>query len=55
MGSVCVVYEACAGNEQMAKAFANAMTFKNATVRASISFDPASDDYKSLLQSCIGP
>jgi hypothetical protein len=34
----------------MAKAFANAMTFKKATVRASISFGPASAGYKSLLQ-----
>jgi ABC-type branched-subunit amino acid transport system substrate-binding protein len=53
-GSVCVVYQAGAGDEQMAIAFANAMTFKKATVRASIPFDPASADYKSLLQSCIG-
>ncbi len=53
-GSVCVIYQAGAGDEQMAKAFANAMMFKKATVRASLSFDPASTDYKSLLQSCIG-
>jgi ABC-type branched-subunit amino acid transport system substrate-binding protein len=53
-GSVCVIYQAGAGEQQMANAFADAMKFKKATVRASLSFDPASADYKSLLQSCIG-
>lgn len=53
-GSVCVIYQAGVGGQQMANAFADAMKFKKATVRASLSFDPASADYKSLLQSCIG-
>jgi ABC-type branched-subunit amino acid transport system substrate-binding protein len=53
-GSVCVLYQAGTGQEQLAKAFASAMQHKNATVRASVAFDPDSADYKSLLQGCIG-
>ena len=53
-GSVCVLYQAGTGQEQMAKAFASAMQHKNATIRASVAFDPDSADYKSLLQGCIG-
>jgi ABC-type branched-subunit amino acid transport system substrate-binding protein len=53
-GSVCVLYQAGAGQEQMAKGFAGAMQHKNATIRATVPFNPDSADYKSLLQGCIG-
>ena len=53
-GSVCVLYQAGAAYEQMVATYATAMTHKKATIRASVSFDPASGDYESLLKGCIG-
>lgn len=53
-GSVCVVYQAGAGSEQMAAAYEAAMEHKGATIRASVSFDPAAVDYAALLSDCIG-
>jgi len=54
-GSVCVLYQDGAAFRQMAAAYSTAMEHKLATVRASVSFDPASANYESLLKSCIGP
>jgi hypothetical protein len=56
-GSVCVLYQTGAAYEQMAATYAAAMTHKKATLRASISFDPAKADldYGALLRDCIGP
>lgn len=53
-GSVCVLYQDGAAFDQMAAAYSTAMEHKKATVRASMSFDPASANYESLLRSCIG-
>ena len=52
--NVCVVYAQGTPGETLAAAFKKAMDFKKANVRASQAFDPASGDYKSLLESCIG-
>jgi branched-chain amino acid transport system substrate-binding protein len=52
--SVCVVYANSTAGETLAAAFKKAMDFKQATVRASEAFDPASGDYTALLESCIG-
>jgi branched-chain amino acid transport system substrate-binding protein len=51
--SVCVVYASGTAGETLAAAFKKAMDFKQATVRASEAFDPASGDYAALLESCI--
>ncbi len=53
-GSVCVLYQAGAGQEALAGAFEKAMEHKGGTIRASIAFDPDGADYKSLLEGCIG-
>jgi ABC-type branched-subunit amino acid transport system substrate-binding protein len=53
-GSVCVVYQNGAAFEQMAAAYATAMEFKQAKVRANVSFDPTSANYETLLKGCIG-
>jgi branched-chain amino acid transport system substrate-binding protein len=52
--SVCVVFANGSAGETLAAAFKKAMDFKQATVRASEVFDPASGDYAALLESCIG-
>ncbi|MEK7248096.1 MAG: ABC transporter substrate-binding protein, partial [Chloroflexota bacterium] len=52
--TVCVVYANSTAGETLAAAFKKAMDFKEATVRASEAFDPASGDYAALLESCIG-
>lgn len=52
--TVCVVYANGAVGETLAAAFKKAMDFKQATVRASEAFNPASGDYAALLESCIG-
>jgi branched-chain amino acid transport system substrate-binding protein len=51
---VCVVYASGTAGETLAAAFKKAMDFKQATIRVSEAFDPASDDYTALLESCIG-
>jgi hypothetical protein len=53
-GSVCVLYQAGAAFEQMAATYTTAMEHKQATVRASVSFDPADADFETLLKGCIG-
>lgn len=53
-GSVCVLYQDGAAFRQMAATYSTAMEHKQATVRASESFDPASANYESLLKGCIG-
>jgi len=50
----CVLYAQGATGEAMAQAFEEAVAFKEARVRASEAFDPASGDYMGLLESCLG-
>lgn len=53
-GSFCVVYAQGATGEAMAAAFQRAAEFKEAVIRSSEAFDPASGDYTALLESCLG-
>jgi ABC-type branched-subunit amino acid transport system substrate-binding protein len=53
-GTFCVLFAQGDSGQVMADAFERAVAFKGATLHASEAFDPAAEDYTTILEACLG-